>query len=135
MLRMEIRRDKKAEKIMAAMNGISSMDQAKALENAVNDTIKHITFSAPTFVGITRASEPVLGAVASKSELNKVTAPIKGNGGVYVMQVINKENNAEEFDAKTEESTLSMMATRYASSFINDLYERANVKDDRYLYF
>jgi peptidyl-prolyl cis-trans isomerase D len=27
------------------------------------------------------------------------------------------------------------MSTRFASSFINDLYEKANVKDDRYLYF
>ena len=135
MLRMEILRDKKAAKIMAEMNGISSFDQAKGLANAVNDTIKHITFSAPTYVGITRASEPVLGAVASKSEVNKVSAPVKGNAAVYVMQVINKENNAEEFNTKNEEAALANMSTRFASSFINDLYERANVKDDRYLYF
>ena len=134
MLRMEIRRDKKAEKIMAQLNG-AGIDQVKGMTGAVSDTIKHITFGAPTYVGVTRASEPVLGAVASRSEVNKVSAPVKGNGAVYVMQVINKENNAEEFDAKAEESTLSMMSTRYASSFINDLYERANVKDSRYLYF
>jgi len=135
MLRMELIREKKAEKILAGLNGVSSFDQAKGMTNAVSDTIKHITFGAPAFVGITRASEPVLGAVASKSELNKLSAPVKGNAGVYMMQVINKENNAEEFDAKAEESTLSMMSSRYASTFINDLYERANVKDDRYLYF
>ena len=135
MLRMEIARDKKAEKILASMNGVSSFDQAKGMTNAVSDTIKHITFGAPTYVGITRASEPVLGAVASQSEVNKLSAPIKGNAGVYVMQVINKANNAEEFNAKSEESTLSMMSTRYASTFINDLYEKANVKDSRYLYF
>ena len=135
MLRMEILRDKKAAKIMADMNGVSSIDQAKGMANAVNDTIKHITFGAPAYVGITRASEPVLGAIASKSEVNKVSAPIKGNAAVYVMQVINKENNAEEFDAKNEETTLATMSTRFASTFINDLYERANVKDDRYLYF
>ena len=119
---------------MAQING-ANLDQVKGMANAVNDTIKHITFGAPTYVGVTRASEPVLGAIASKSELNKATAPIKGNAAVYVMQVINKENNAEEFDAKSEETSLAMMSTRYASSFINDLYERANVKDDRYLYF
>ena len=77
----------------------------------------------------------VLGAIASKSELNKVSAPVKGNAAVYVMQVINKEKNAEEFDAKNEETALTTMSTRFASSFINDLYERANVKDNRYLYF
>ena len=135
MLSMEIRREKKAEKILAELNGVTSIEQVKGMANAVSDTIKHITFGAPTFVGVTRASEPTLGAVASKNEVNKVSAPVKGNTAVYVMQVINKENNAEEFNAKNEENSLSMMATRYASSFINDLYEKAKVKDNRYLYF
>ena len=134
MLRMEILRDKKAEKILASMNG-AGIDQVKAMENAVSDTVKHITFSAPAYISATRASEPVLGAFASKSEVNKVSAPIKGNSAIYVLQTINKENNAVEFDAKQEESTLATMAGRYASSFINDLYEKANVKDSRYLYF
>jgi peptidyl-prolyl cis-trans isomerase D len=135
MLSMEIRREKKAEKILAELNGVTSIEQVKGMANAVSDTIKHITFGAPTFVGVTRASEPTLGAVASKNEVNKVSDPVKGNTAVYVMQVINKENNAEEFNAKNEENSLSMMATRYASSFINDLYEKAKVKDNRYLYF
>ena len=135
MLRMEIAREKKAEKILASMNGVTSFEQAKGVANAVTDTIKHITFGAPAYVSLTRASEPTLGAVASMSEVNKVSAPIKGNAGVYVMQVINKDKTTEEFETKSEESTLSMMSTRYASTFVNDLFERANVKDDRYLYF
>ena len=135
MLRMEIRREKKAEKILAEMNGVTSIEQVKGMANAVNDTIKHITFNAPAYIAATRSSEPVVGAVASKNEVNKVSAPVKGNTAVYVMQVINKENNAEEFNAKNEENSLSMMATRYASNFINDLYEKAKVKDNRYLYF
>ena len=72
---------------------------------------------------------------ASKAEINKLTGPIKGNAGVYMIQVYNKEKSAEEFDAKNEENNLSNMAGRYASSFINDLYKKADVKDDRYLYF
>ena len=135
MLSMEIRREKKAEKILAEMNGVTSIEQVKEMANAVSDTIKHITFSAPAYIAATRSSEPVVGAVASKNEVNKVSAPVKGNTAVYVMQVINKENNAEEFNAKNEETSLSMMATRYASNFINDLYEKAKVKDNRYLYF
>ena len=135
MLSMEIRREKKAEKILAELNGVTSIEQVKGMANAVSDTIKHITFSAPAYIAATRSSEPVVGAVASKNEVNKVSTPVKGNTAVYVMQVINKENNAEEFNAKNEENSLSMMATRYASNFINDLYEKAKVKDNRYLYF
>ena len=107
----------------------------KNMANAVSDSVKHITFSAPAYVSVTRASEPALGAYASKAEVNKLTGPIKGNAGVYMIQVYNKEKSAEEFDAKNEENNLSNMAGRYASSFINDLYKKAEVKDDRYLYF
>mgnify|MGYP003290072519 FL=1 len=134
MLRLDILKDKKAEKILAEINN-ANFDQVKAMENAVSDTVKHITFSAPAYISATHASEPVIGAFASKAEVNKTSAPIKGNSAVYVLQTINKENNAEEFNAKQEETTLSSMASRYASSFINDLYEKANVKDNRYIYF
>lgn len=135
MLKAEIIKDKKAEKIMAELKSVSSFDQAKGVANAVSDTVKHITFAAPAYVSVTRASEPVLGAFTSKTDVNKMTAPIKGNAGVYVLQVYNKEKGAEKFDAKSEEANLSNMAGRYASSFINDLYQKASVKDDRYLYF
>jgi len=134
MLKAEIIKDKKAEKIMAELNG-ADINKAKSAANAVSDTVKHITFAAPAYVSITRASEPVLGAFASKTEVNKTTAPIKGNAGVYVMQIINKDKSAEIFDAKTEESNLENMAARYSNSFISDLYKKAEVKDDRYLYF
>ena len=135
MLRFEAMVDKKAEKIMADLSNITSFDQAKEYKNAVVDTVKHITFSAPAYIAVTRASEPALSAFASKAEVNKLSAPIKGNSAVYVMQVLNKENGTEEFDAKSEESTLSTMSSRFASNFINDLYMKANIKDDRYLYF
>ncbi len=135
MLKAEIIKDKKAEKLIAEMKGANSIDQVKSMANAVSDSVKHITFSAPAYVSVTRASEPALGAYASKAEVNKLTGPIKGNAGVYMIQVYNKEKSAEEFDAKNEENNLSNMAGRYASSFINDLYKKAEVKDDRYLYF
>ena len=135
LLRIEALRDKKAEKIMAEMGNVTSFEQVQSMKNVVVDTVKHITFSAPAYVAITRSSEPVLSAFASKAELNKLSAPIKGNSAIYVMQAINKENSTEEFNVKNEESSLSTMSSRYASNFINDLYEKANVKDDRYLYF
>ena len=135
MLRFEAMIDKKAEKIMADLGNITSFDQVKEFKNVVVDTVKHISFSAPAYIAVTRASEPVLSAFASKAEVNKLSAPIKGNSAVYVMQVLNKENGSEEFDAKNEEATLATMSSRYASNFINDLYIKANIKDDRYLYF
>ena len=100
MLRAEIRRDKKAEKIMAQMNGFNSLDQVKGMTDAVSDSVKHVTFSAPAYIAVTRASEPVIGAVAEKTAAGKLSAPIKGNAGVYMIQVYNKDKSAEEFNAK-----------------------------------
>ena len=135
MLRAEIRRDKKAEMIMADMKSCTSIDQAKAVKNAVSDTVKHVTFSAPAYISLTRGSEPVIGAVASKTAVNATSAPVKGNAGVYMVQVLSKENGKETFDVKSEESTLSNMYYRFATQFINDLYQKSKVVDNRYLYF
>ena len=135
-LKAELIRDKKAEKIMASMTSATSFDQAKALTNAVSDSVKHVTFAAPAFIAVTSASEPVIGAYASKTDVNKLSAPIKGTRGVYMIQVYNKEKSSEEFDAKAEEATLANMTANIAiRQFIGDLYQKAEVKDSRYLFF
>lgn len=136
MLRAEIRRDKKAEKIMEEMKKYNSIAQVKGMKDAVRDSVKHVTFSAPAYISVTRSSEPVIGAVAAKTAANKVSAPIKGNGGVYMIQVYAKEKGSEKFDAKQEETTLTNMAVRIAGNqLINDLYQKAKVVDQRYLFF
>ena len=136
MLRAEIRRDKKAEKIMEEMKKYNSIAQVKEMKDAVSDSVKHVTFSAPAYISVTRNSEPVIGAVAAKTAVNKVSAPIKGNGGVYMIQVYAKEKGSEKFDAKQEETTLTNMAVRIAGNqLINDLYQKAKVVDQRYLFF
>lgn len=136
MLRAEIRRDKKAEKIMEEMKKYNSIAQVKGMKDAVSDSVKHVTFSAPAYISVTRSSEPVIGAVAAKTAANKVSAPIKGNGGVYMIQVYAKEKGSEKFDAKQEETTLTNMAVRIAGNqLINDLYQKAKVVDHRYLFF
>ena len=136
MLRAEIRRDKKAEKIMEEMKKYNSIAQVKGMKDAVSDSVKHVTFSAPAYISVTRSSEPVIGAVAAKTAANKVSAPIKGNGGVYMIQVYAKEKGSEKFDAKQEETTLTHMAVRIAGNqLINDLYQKAKVVDQRYLFF
>jgi peptidyl-prolyl cis-trans isomerase D len=135
-LMAEVVRNKKAEKLMAEMKNIKSISEAMSIANVVTDTIKHVTFSSPAYVSVTRASEPALGAYASLAEVNQVSAPIKGNGGVYVMQVIEKSNNeAGAYNAETEENKLNAVAARAASRVMNDLYMNANVKDERYLFF
>lgn len=136
-LRAEILRDKKAEKIMADMKAANatSFEQYKNMANAVSDSVKHVTFSAPAYIPVLRSSEPMVGAYASIAEMNKLSAPIKGNGGVFVLQPYAKEKLNETFNKETEEANLANMHARMASQFISDLYLKANVKDQRYLFF
>ena len=135
MLRSEVLRNKKAEQIMRQMKGFNSLAQVKGMKDAISDTVKHVTFNAPAFISVTRASEPAISAYASKTELNKVSAPIKGNAGVYMIQVYNQEKSAEKFDAKKEETALSNMAARYAGQCIYELRDKAEIVDQRYLFF
>ena len=135
MLRSEVLRNKKAEQIMGQMKGFNSLAQVKGMKDAISDTVKHVTFNAAAFISVTRASEPAISAYASKTELNKVSAPIKGNAGVYMIQVYNQEKSAEKFDAKKEETALSNMAARYAGQCIYELRDKAEIVDQRYLFF
>lgn len=136
-LRAEILRDKKAEKIIADMKALnaSSFEQYTSMAHAVSDSVKHVTFAAPAYVAALRSSEPLVGAYASVAETNKVSAPIKGNAGVFVIDLYAKDKLNETFNAKDEQSALVNMHMRFASRLMNDLYLKANVKDTRYLFF
>lgn len=136
-LKAEIIKDKKAEKIMSEIKSrnLSNFAQCNTIPNIVTDSVKHVSFSAPAYVTALRSSEPLVGAHASIIALNKLSAPIKGNAGVFVLQVYNKEKLNEVYDAKAEEQSLKSLYVRTASRFINDLYLKAEVKDTRYLFF
>ncbi len=136
-LKAELIRDKKAEKIIADMkaSGATSFEQYKNMENAVSDSIRMVTFSAPAYVSVLRSSEPLVGAYASVAELNQLSRPIQGNSGVMVLQVYGREKLNDTFDVTTEKETLGDTQARMASRYINDLYLKAKVKDNRYLFF
>lgn len=136
-LKAEILRDKKAEKIIAEMkaSGANSFEQYKVLPNAVSDSVKHVTFGAPAYISVLHSSEPLVGAYVSVSELNRLSIPIKGNAGVFVLEPYAKEKLNETYNQKNEEATLQSIHARMASQFLNDLYLKADVEDTRYLFF
>lgn len=136
-LRFELLRDKKAEKIMADMQaaGATSFEQYKGMADAVTDSVKHVTFSASAYVPALRSSEPLVSAYASVAGQNQLSQPIKGNGGVFVLQPYSEEKQGGEYDEKSEMNAQASTHARMAMQFINDLYLKAGVKDMRYLFF
>ena len=135
-LKQEVLRDKKFEQIKAKFAGVGDIAAAKA-KGARVDSVKQITFTAPVFVQATGSSEPALaGAVAALKQGDFSKALIKGNAGAYLFRVIKKApREGATFDDKAMERSLSQRAQQAAGRFIQELYQKANVVDNRYLFF
>lgn len=136
-LRAEVVKDKKAEQIISNMKSAnaSAISQYASMNEAVSDTVKHVTFAAPAYVSALRSSEPLVSSYASVAPLNRVSAPTKGTAGVFVAEVYAKENLNETFDVQTEKDNISNMHQRFLNGYLRDLYQKADVKDARYLFF
>jgi peptidyl-prolyl cis-trans isomerase D len=135
-IKQELMNEKKIEKLIADNKAVKSIDAAKQIEGAVVDTVRHITFAAPAFVSATMASEPAISSTVSKTEKGQFAGPIKGNNGVYMLQVLDKKQSEEKYDEKAEVAQTANSNFRYISqSLLNDLYMKANVKDLRYKFF
>lgn len=132
----EIKTEKKVAKIYDQVKNVKSIAEAAKTKGAVVDTIKHVTFAAPTFVAATTSSEPIIGAVSAKTAKGAFSGAVKGNGGVYMFQVLNKTKSAEKFDKVAEQKSAAQADFSMASNaVINSLYLKANVKDNRYRFF
>lgn len=134
-LRAELLRDKKAEILMSKLGDVKSIAQVEKMENAVVDSVKHVSFSAPAYISALRSSEPMVSAYVATAAKGQVSAPIKGNAGVYVMKVYSTDKLAEKFDAEKEQLNQKTMNVRLASRFLNDLYMKSDITDNRYLFF
>ncbi|QUB82858.1 peptidylprolyl isomerase [Prevotella jejuni] len=135
-LKREVMKDKKAEMLMAKLKGVNSIAAAQS-KGAKVSMVNQITFSAPAFVQATGSVEPALsGAVAGTAAGKFSKAPVKGNAGVYVFQVVKKAVRA---GSKYNEAMLmqqtAQMNMQLISNFMQDLILKANVVDNRYLFF
>ena len=135
-LRQEVIRDKKFEQLKAKLAGVADIAAAEA-KGARIDSVNQITFSAPVFVQATGASEPALaGAVAASKQGDFSKAVVKGNGGAYLFKVLKKsERPGAKFDEKVAEQQLQQQAMQAAGRFLQELYQKADVVDNRYLFF
>ena len=134
-VRSEVVRDKKAEMLMAQAKGVKSVSAAKG-KGAKVSTVNQVTFAAPVFVQTTGMSEPALsGAVAATAKGKFCAQPIKGNGGVYLFQVTGKKTRPVKFNEKEYEQRQRQKVMQYAGNFMQELYFKAGVKDNRYMFF
>ncbi|HAN20047.1 MAG: hypothetical protein A2X13_07215 [Bacteroidetes bacterium GWC2_33_15] len=132
-LTVQVRREKKAEILSEQIK--SKMSQsgtiytlAQVLNTPVQEAndISFKTYSVPN-TGV----EPKLVAVATNMAANKLSAPIKGNIGVFVIEVKNiKENNATN-SAMQKSLTTNQLQNRANYEAFEALKEASNIVDKR----
>lgn len=135
-VKAEAVKDKKAEVLMARLNGVKSVGEAKA-KGAQVSTVNQITFSSPVTVQLLGASEYALsGAVAATGKGQFSKTPVKGESGVYVFQVTGKSNRPVKYDEKQQEMRCRQMALQtIMQGYGSELVQDANVVDNRYIFF
>lgn len=135
-LKREVIKDKKAEQLIAKLNGVTSIAAAQAKGCKV-DSVNQITFSAPAFIQSAGAMEPALsGAVAATPAGKFSTTPVKGNAGVYVFNVLKKAQRAgAKFDQKTQMQQCRQKNMQLVGNYMQDLVNKADIIDNRYIFF
>lgn len=134
-VKSEVIKDKKADILLKKFEGVKNIAQAKA-KGAQIVPVNQITFAAPVFVQVAGASEPALSGAVAATSLGKFSShAVKGNGGVYMFQVKNKKSRALKYNEKEYLQRLSQRAMQMAGNFMQELYVKAGIKDNRYMFF
>jgi peptidyl-prolyl cis-trans isomerase D len=137
-LKAEITKDKKAELMIKNLTAqLSKNPSLEALAAGFGDSVKvstAVNFAAYQFGNA--GSEPTVIGKSTITPLNKVSAPIKGNAGVYVIRTSNKVENPQPLDAKMEIMQLnSRMSYSLPYMIIQDMKDKADIVDNRMNFF
>ena len=131
----EVMKDKKAALLAEKMKSVKSIADVEKIEGAVTDTIKHITFTGNAFVSKIGASEPALSGSVSKAAKGNFVSGVKGKAAIYAYQVLDQKKTDVKYDQKQEEERLQQTIGRSLSNAIGELTQKADITDNRYIFF
>ncbi len=135
-LQNEAIKDKKAEMLTSKLEEAARGGNLNSVDGIRIDTLKYVTFSSPSYVSATYTSEPLVGATVANLAENEFSAPVRGEGGVWVAKKVSADAYTAEYDDAEETSRVRSNISRYATAmFLNELYTKANVTDNRYKIF
>jgi peptidyl-prolyl cis-trans isomerase D len=130
----DVRKEKKAEKFMDELkNDATSAGSLSELASKLGtqvDTLDHIKFTARGLPGLGRELD-LIGTVFA-TPAGKMSAPIKGEQGVYVLQVESISEVTQPADYKQNKESLSKnMQARVGYEVYKALEKNAKVVDNR----
>ena len=135
-IKSKLSRDKKAEKIIEQLESknFSSLNDYAAEMNSEVDSVRFVDFNTANITNL--GNEPVLNAYAAYAPLNTVVGPLKGNMGVFVLSVINREQSQDEYIADQQKADLHANTMyRLQSQAMEVLKEKMKVVDNRYKFY
>ncbi|MFD2874547.1 peptidylprolyl isomerase [Mucilaginibacter ximonensis] len=119
-----------SDKFAAAANGATSVDQVAQKVGVKVVPVQNIVFANPVIPGSSAEYKPI-GTVFGLA-VNKLSKPIAGQQGVYVLQVDGFINPAPLTNAVREkEQMASALLQRIEGSLFDALKDKDNVKDNR----
>jgi len=129
--------DQMAKDLYEKIKGTGSLDKAKEYApNALVDEVDNFSISG----NIPKVGrDQTFAAYCLEGELNKVSEPLRGNRGTYLIDVIARtEINQDDF--KKQENTirtnlLQQKKTQYFSQWIQKIRDEADIEDNRYMFY
>ncbi len=135
-IKLKVREQKKAEQIAKNMNeNLSAANSMEDMATEMDLTIKrasNVNYNAVRIPGI--GSEPKIAGAAAALEEGKLSYPIKGENGVYIIEVTNitRQDISPEIYKQRE---LQQMQRTAAYRAYEALKEAADIKDKRYRFY
>ena len=135
-LKAELIAQKKGEQIAASLaaKNLTSVEAYAEAMGAKMDSVKFVNFATRRISGI--GIEPNLNAAVAMAQVNQVSAPVKGNNGVYVFKVYARNTDSKTYDEAEQVRTLdASMAYRVGFQAIQSLVNKAEVEDNRIRFY
>ena len=135
-LKAELIAQKKGEQIAASLaaKNLTSVEAYAEAMGAKVDSVKFVNFATRRISGI--GIEPNLNAAVAMAQVDQVSAPVKGNNGVYVFKVYARNKDAKTYDEAEQVRTLDATnAYRVGFQAIQSLINKAEVEDNRIRFY
>lgn len=127
-----LKNKKKAELIKAKMKG-GSLDAIAKANSTTVQTATDVTIETTVLAGV--GAEPKVGAVASVSQPGKLSAPIEGNSGVFVVVTKTVTPAPARKEYKEYVAKLNGMNASAPNRAIQALRDNADIEDNRSLFY
>ena len=127
--------DKKFETLKGKVAN-KSFDELKGVEGVKIDTVQYVNFTNAAYIASSSSNEPTIGPSVMNLATNEATAPMKGEGCLYVAKKISEDSYFTEYDEKAEKLRVRTIASRdITNALLEELYFQAKIVVERYKIF